>query len=222
MKNLMSKFVAVTTLSLVATFSQATLIETTVDIVHNYGDTYTPTSIANGNNPCDSLTSNAVHINDDSAGTNCGRFYDYFDFSAFDFESVDYFSLSLTFSDVNDDARYWLFFNDREDWNVRVGASASSSNNGYGYSYDKNIENGTFIYNENTMDSAVFQRMVTDQNFTLMFSEESNSFGLADDFYLSSATLSITGQTTQVPEPAPLALFSVSLIALGLMRKRQK
>ena len=206
MKNLMSKLVAVTTLSLVATFSQAALIETTTDIVHNYGsDTgnYSPTSLISANS-CDTLNADSVRIYDTSRG--CGRFYDNFDFSALDFASVDSFELSLTFSGISR-------FSFVEDWNVRPGASASN----YAYTDDQSIST-SLLFDETNVDNDTFQDILDTQNFTLMFAEET-WFG--DNFYLTSATLTVKG-AVEVPEPAPLALFSLGLFVLGVAQKRKK
>ncbi|MDO6488859.1 hypothetical protein Q4503_14225 [Colwellia sp. 6_MG-2023] len=136
MNNLISKLVVITTLSLVATFSQATLISSSVDIVHDYGnaaDKYSPNSL-NSSNTCDSLTANAVNITDDSSG--CGRFYDYFDFSATDFVSIESLELTLNFSD-NTDIRTFFIFSSTENWDVRPGASASVTS---GYDYDHDVD----------------------------------------------------------------------------------
>ena len=215
MKNLIGKFVVATTFSLVATFSQASLIETTAQIEHNYGaGNYSPTSLLSGNS-CDTLNADSVRIYD--TGSGCGRFYDNFDFSALDFASVDSFELSLTFANVNNNVDYSFFgftyFTDRENWNVRPGASASN----YAYSDDQNISSG-LLFDETNVDSDTFQDILDTQNFTLMFAEESIS---SDNFYLSNATLTVKG-AVEVPEPAPLALFSLGLFVLGVAKKRKK
>ena len=224
MNNRISKLIAITTLSLVATFSQATLISSSVDIVHDYGNAagkYSPNSL-NSSNTCDSLTANAVNITDTSSG--CGRFYDYFDFSATDFVSIDSLELKLNFSG-NTDISSWWFFSSTENWDVRPGASASL-NSGYDYDHDVDITSNLMTFNSSNLGSTIFDNMLNNERFSLMFSEiTSNSFYGTRDFNLFDATLIVNGQIeaiTEVPEPAPLALFSLSLLALGLVKKRKK
>ncbi|WP_416308269.1 hypothetical protein [Neptunicella sp. SCSIO 80796] len=226
MKNLISKFAAVTTLSLITTFSQAALIGS---IAHDYGSQqYVPSSL-NAANSCDTLGADSVNINDTASG--CGRFYDYFDFSSIEFDEVEKFVLTLTFSNAFDleideveiDLGFFSFTVDMpnvEFWMVRPGASASSGS-GYDYDHDQailsNVFTGEFTFDETNTGNTIFQNMLDNRNFSLMFAEESIG---SDNFNLYDAKLDIYG-TAQVPEPAPLTLFLLGLMTLGLTRLRK-
>lgn len=226
MKNLISKFAAVTALTLVTSLSHAALIGS---VSHDYGSQqYVPTSL-NSANSCDTLNADSVNITDTSSG--CGRFYDYFDFSAIQFDEVEKFVLTLTFSNVFDmeideveiDLGFFSFTVDMpnvEIWMVRPGASASSGS-GYDYDHDQailgNLFTGEFTFDETNTGNTIFQNMLDNRNFSLMFAEESIG---SDNFNLYDATLDIYG-TEKVPEPAPLTLLALGLIALGWIRQRK-
>lgn len=223
MKNrILNKFISVVALCLVANASQAALINSSVDIVHDYGNAagkYSPNSL-NSSNTCDTLSTNSVNITDNSSG--CGRFYDAFDFSSYYFASVDSFELSLTYKDTNDSEErgFWIFsYTDYEDWNVRPGASGSYTSGGYNYTSDQDIEIGNLFFDESAVGSDVWDNMLTRQNFALMFAEE--SAGTNDNFNLYDVTLTINGKVQEVPEPSMLALFGLGLLFISRAKFRK-
>ena len=222
MKNrVLNKFISVVALCFVANASQAALIHTSVDLVHDYGNgvgKYSPNSL-NSSNTCDTLNSNFVTVTDSSS---CGRFYDYFDFSVADFASITSLELTLDFSGAGN-GRFWS-----EDWNVRPGASASQGS-GYDYGHDVNITSSVITFDASNLGSTIFANMLVNERFTLMFAEES---WFNDNFELYSASLTVNGQTqevvlpqsnpaTKVPEPSMLALFGLGLLFISRVKLRK-
>ncbi|KXI30196.1 PEP-CTERM sorting domain-containing protein [Paraglaciecola hydrolytica] len=205
MKNIFVKIAAITSLSLIATFSQASLIGS---ITHDYGSQYTASSL-NSANSCDTMNSDSVTIRNSS---NCQRFYDLFDLSSINYDTIDYFELTLSFSRTLGIAEWWT---------VRPAASTSSTDATQLLdlqtlipAYGSLTQSFTF----NVVNNNVFDKIVDNQNFYLWFAH----LGLGNqNFRLADAKLDVFGTLAEVPEPAPLALLSLSLIALALGKRRK-
>ncbi len=195
--------------------AQAALIGT---VDHDYGNTagkYAPSSVL-ATDSCDSAHSNWLSIaNADS----CGRFYDEFNFSHMLYDSIDSFSLTITFSHTNNS----LFgIIPSEYWNLRP-ASSPSNGGATGPSIGRvgsGITTKTFNF-DNTMD--MFNDIVANQSFFLWMAHE--GFG-QQNFRLYSASLAVNGieaaAPTAVPTPAGIGLLGLGLALLGFSRRKTK
>ena len=215
MKNIFVKIAAITSLSLIATFSQATLIGS---ITHDYGSQqYIASSLVSGGS-CDTMNSDSVTIRNTTS--NCQRFYDLFDLSSINYDTIDYFELTLSFSATNNIS--WDFWNNYEQWAARPASSTS-----VGATTQSNINRKSNLFTQtltfNSSNTNVFTDILANETFYLWFSH--NGFG-QQSFNLADAKLDVFGTlqvaaVTDVPEPAPLALLSLSLIALALGKRRK-
>lgn len=213
-------------LSAVLLFSSSAFASLIGNVDHAYGtDNYVPSFL--GSTACDTKHANSLTVKD-SGPINCQRFVDVFDFSAFDFASVDYFELELTFSATNNDNCWWIFC-DYENWYVRPAkstsfAATSSEERSLIRADGKTIQ--TFMFNATNL-SSIFSDIVDNKKFYLWFAEE--SFG-SDQFNLFNAKLSVYGSPViidvgnnidpaKVPAPASLALLGLGLLMLGRFKK---
>lgn len=159
----------------------------------------------------DALYSDYVQVSDSSSG----RFYDLFNFSAgVTSPSIEYFELTLNFSDT-DDYNYFLgFIPVPEDWQVRPGDSNTLLDMAR---VGSNVYEQTFrFYN----DVDTFGDMVSSGQFYLWFADEAwggNSFKLYD------ATLSVYGtDVAATPVPAGVWLLGSGLFGLIAVRRKVK
>ena len=221
MKNcLLNRFISIFAFCFVANTSQAALI---TEITNNYGNISSLVTPAGGLNHfggtnCNSLQSDSIKITDTKSSDGCNRFYDYFDLEAVNYDSIDSFTLSLTFSATND-ALPFLFFSIREDWKVMAasgGNNADTVNKRDIASVDGKTSQD-FIFNAS--NTSVFSDILAKNEFGFWLGDE--AFG-ANNFNLFSATLKIEGTATAVPEPSMLALFGLALLGMTRIKPRKK
>lgn len=164
---------------------------------------------------CDTLNANSITITD--TGSGCQRFWDTFDFSAFDYDSIDHFELTLTYSDIGAPG-LCIGSCTGERWAMRPASSGtvgSSNQTAYLSQVGATPTTTTFtISNSNYAD--VFSTIVNQGVFHLWFAESSAG---TDTFNLYNASLGVFGETTVVPLPAAVWLFGSALGLLPVLRR---
>lgn len=191
-------------------------------IEHNYGkDIYVPKSITS-NNSCDKAENNYLVIHNKN---NCGRYYDNFDFSGLNYDLIDHFVLTVSFSHTNSGNWFSGLFGNYENWHVRPAVSAQTASN-FTTALTRlgnNPSELSFTFN-NTLD--VFRQIVDAKNFSLWMAHEGVG---QQNFRLYNASLDVFGFEPQVstnpvavPAPAGIALFGLGLTLLGLARRNKR
>lgn len=193
--------------------AQADLIGT---VTHDYGTgSYAPLG-----GSCDTLNADSVTVRN---GSNCGRFYDAFDFSHLDYGSIDSFTLNVNFGDTADYQWLFIFLVSYEQWRVRPAASASDGSDINNSTVNINRVSGQGS-NSYTFDSTldVFDEILDGESFYLWFNHAGwNLFG-THSFNLYSASLDVYGTpSSTVPAPGVLGLLGMGLMGLGLRRRRR-
>lgn len=183
-------------------------------ITHDYGLGYSTPSL--GGASCDNLHSNFLEIRTPGRrgpATGCQRFYDVFDFSTLNFDTIDGFELTLSFSHTQG-----IFKN----WHARPAAGARTED-GSGQLFQlsptpNRVTSQTFWF-DSSLD--VFDSMVSNQSFYLWMAQESFALGASQNFRLYDATLNIYGTEPAASVPAPATFILVGLGLLGLRLRRR-
>lgn len=168
---------------------------------------------------CDTLNANSITIRDSSG---CQRFWDTFNFSALDYDSIDHFQLTLTYSDISGPGICAFGSCTGERWAIRPaqsGSTATDNLSGHLSQVGATPTTTTFtISNSNYAD--VFNTIVNQGVFHLWFAE--SSLG-NDNFNLYSASLNVFGTApvaqATVPEPGMLGLLALGLLGLARVRR---
>jgi len=182
-------------------------------IFHDYG-TGTGKVDPGGNDP---LYADYVKISDNSSE----RFWDVFDFSTLNFDTITSFDLTLDFSDAGATGIFWGIQFPTEDWRVRPATSTSSATNTlFDLTNSQARMTQTLSFDTGNLD--IFDEIVNNKKFYLWFAEETNNWWTGDDdFNLYSATLDIYGtQTDPVPEPTTLLLLGFGLLGIAGVSRR--
>ena len=177
----------------------------------NGGQLPTISSIYHEGGNCDSATANGITVKATKSST-CNRFADVFDFSGINYDTIDYFQLTLDFTGARNQG---LFSSER--WNVRGASNYTQSANQFGAQLNAGGTQ-TFVFDNS---KGLFDDILSAENFVLMFSTNS---GASSNFNLKSAKLELFGTeaVAQVPEPGSLALLGLSLVALVGARRVRK
>lgn len=171
---------------------------------HNYGNG--AGQLDPGGN--DILFNGYVTVSDTSAS----RFNDSFNFSALNYGSIDFFDLTLSYSNTNSN----IFSIPLEVWYARPGGTPDQFTS---FKLDSVGVTGTSqTFRINSTLQPEFDNMVAAQNFYFWFAEE--TFG-CDTFNLKSAKLTIDG-TTPVPEPTTTFLVGIGIAGLAAVSRRRR
>jgi len=165
------------------------------EISHDYGSAVGKLD-PSGNDP---LSADYVTVKDSSTN----RFSDVFDFSAFDYTSIDHFEVTLNFTQTNGAL---------ESWRARPGSSTSLPAL---TKVGDVLTSQTFTFGPST---DTFASSVAAEKFNLWFSEE--GFG-ANDFRLFDAKLAVFGEAAAVPEPGTLGMLCLG-IAMMVVTSRKR
>lgn len=163
---------------------------------------------------CDTVNSTSVTVKATSASA-CNRFADAFDFSFIDYEEIEFFELTLVFSEAKNQKGGFLNLS-TESWNVLGGYNYAVGGNSFGSLNASGPQ--TFTFNNS---KALFNNVLAAENFMLTFS---TSTGQAMNFKLESARLELFGTAPlqQVSEPAALGLLGLGLAGLAGIRRRKQ
>ena len=162
---------------------------------------------------CDTANKNSITVKA-TLSSSCNRFADAFDFSSIDFDSINHFALTLSFSGARNQ---WAGL---ERWNVRGASNYTQS----ATTLDSQLigtGTQTFVFDSSDL---LFTDMVTANNFVFSFQ---TGGGMLMKFDLKSAKLEVFGTpaavaVAQVPEPGSLALLGLSALAMvGALRVRK-
>ncbi|XQW85424.1 PEP-CTERM sorting domain-containing protein [Thalassotalea piscium] len=212
----MTKFIATLALCLFANVSQATLI---TEITHDFGTDVgkiLPAGGVDGSSGCNTISADWITVTDKK---DCNRFYDYFDLSNVDYDSIDSFTLSLTFSDTNRGSWFPL-----EDWRVMAASSGSNADKDNMQDIDRvsGMSSQDFIFNGSNTKASVFNDILVRKQFAFWLGDEA---WFSNSFNLSSATLKIEGTpaltSTTVPEPNMIALFALGLFFMSRTKSKK-
>ncbi|MEC5384686.1 PEP-CTERM sorting domain-containing protein [Uliginosibacterium sp. H3] len=165
------------------------------EIFHDYGSASGKLD-PGGNDP---LSADYVTVKDNSTS----RFNDVFDFSTFDYTSIDHFEVTLNFTQTNGSF---------ESWRARPGASTSLPALS---KVGDVLTSQTFSFGPSTDTFASF---LSTEKFNLWFAEE--GFG-TNDFRLFDAKVSVFGTAATVPEPGTLGMLFLGIAMMVLTSRRR-
>ncbi len=153
---------------------------------------------------CDTANAATLTVRATSAAS-CNRFADAFDFSSINFQTIDHFELTITFTGARDGL---------ERWNVRGSSNYVESALNFGSQLNASGTQ-TFVVGNSL---GLFGNIVSAENFMVSFAQTGLG-GTSSNFNLSSARLEVFGTRGELPEPGSLALVGLSLAALAAMRR---
>lgn len=189
--------------------AQAALIGT---IDHDYGSSGMQVGTASlGGGSCDTLNANSVTVRSNTTG--CQRFFDQFDFSAFD-GVVDSFTLTMDF-EGSQNGNFGL-----ERWSPRP-ASSTSNGSAQGQTYLNGVGPQSWTF-DSTLD--VFNDIVAGGSFYLWMSRDL-LYGV-QSVNLDYARLEVYGTPNTppngVPEPGSLALVAAGFLMIPVAQRYRR